>query len=170
MKRQVIRIARVLAAGVIAVVVVGGQGFTTSAHDDIGSSDPASGSKIDEPISEVTLVFLSEIADDIDLALLDPDENLVGSVTTKLSPTVAKVEFELLDRKGTYIVRYIATTVSDGHLTTGAISFKYGSTGSGMSLAVWALFGIVSAGILAVGVHYSVRNHRQLVADASGVE
>jgi len=170
MKRRHERITRALVGIAVAVLVIGGADSSTSAHDGVSSSDPASGTTIDEPISVVTLEFLEEVADDVELALLDPDENLVDSVTTKLSATTAKVEFEQLDREGPYIVRYIATTISDGHLTIGAISFKYGSTGSGMSLGVWLLLGVCSAAILAVGVHFSIRNQRRFLADASGVE
>jgi hypothetical protein len=57
--------------------------------------------------------------------------------------------------------------LADGHLLIGAMSFNYGSDGSGTGIGVWIGFGVVSAGILAAGIAVSVRNHRRLAEDES---
>jgi copper resistance protein C len=150
-----------------AITVMVGAAATAFAHDGIASSEPEAGSTIDLPISKVTIEFPGPVADDARLTLLDPDENPLDSTTTQLSATVAEVDFEPLAREGTYLVQYEATVLADGHLLIGAMSFTYGSDGSGIGLGVWIGFGVISAGILAVGIAASVRNHRRLAEDES---
>lgn len=167
MRQQRGHLVRWLAGVALAAGIVCSVASVASAHEEgISSADPEPGSKIDQPISQVTLEFPSEISD-VRLGLLDPDENPIESVATIVSPTVARIDFPLLDRKGLYIVRYDATVAADGHLLTGAMSFKYGSTGGGMSATTWIVLMVLSAAILAVGVKVSLRNQRQMQASTN---
>jgi methionine-rich copper-binding protein CopC len=148
-----------------AVIVIGVVGLSTlaatpaRAHEDIRSSDPASGTVVDEPISEVTIDFGVTVNDDLELALFDPDEQLVEDTTTvKLSDTVARIEFAPIEESGTYIVRYLTTATTDGHFLVGAVSFTYGSEGSGVP---WLAFALVMIVILAIGTAWSYRLYRR---------
>jgi methionine-rich copper-binding protein CopC len=156
-----------LLAGITLVAAVSASfGSNVGAHEGIASAQPEPASNVDAPITEVTIEFLDDVADDVLLELLDPDDNPLPSLTTQLTPSTVKVEFDLLERKGTYLVRYVARTLSDGHIVTGAMSFNYGSTGPGVSTGTWILFGMVSVVVLAGGAALSVRRHRAFVDDA----
>jgi methionine-rich copper-binding protein CopC len=151
----------------IGTVVVGG-GSSVGAHDGIASSSPASGSTIAQPIDVVTIDFGAEIGDDVELALLGPDDAALASTTTKTSSTTAKIEFDSLPRKGTYFVQYLAPSISDGHLFVGAISFTYG-TEPGGSIGVWVAFGLAAVVILGIGVWFSRRAHLRVRAQTATV-
>jgi methionine-rich copper-binding protein CopC len=139
----------------------------THAHEDIESSDPVSGTVVEEPISEVTIDFGVTVNDDLELALFDPDEQLVeGTTTVKVSDTVARIEFDPLDEPGTYIVRYLTTASVDGHFLVGAISFTYGSE-SGNDVP-WMMFALAMVVILAIGTALSFRLHRRQTSGAGG--
>lgn len=146
-----------LTAGIVCGLASG-----ASAHDGLASTDPKAGSTIEQPISEVTLEFPFAVVDNVQLTLVDPDEQTIESTTTIVSPTVARIEFAPLDRKGQYIVRYTATVVEDDHLLIGAMSFRYGSAGNGLSAAAWVVLIVGSAVILAGGIAVSVRNQRSM--------
>lgn len=151
-------------ATMLALVLPG----VADAHEGIDSSEPASGTTIDEPISEVTIEFNDLIGDDVELALLDPDEELVESTTIKTGESSARMEFAPLEREGTYIVRYVGSA-PDGHLLVGAISFDYGDAGSSDTAArLLLLAGAI--GILGVGALLTVRRHRLATGDAAGDE
>lgn len=157
--------ARTLAAAVFALVVLMCASVRTQAHEGIASSIPRAGSRVEQPITEVTIEFLGEIADDVKLTLLDPDENPLASATAKVSPTTVRIEFEPLTRKGTYVVQYQAQIASDDHLTIGAMSFEYGSSSPGTGAGAWVFVAVSSIVILAIGTGFSVRRHRQMISD-----
>lgn len=155
------RRAAIAASGAV-LLVVGAVAGSAAAHDGISSSSPEAGSSFDEPISEVTIDFGVTIDDDVELALLDPDEEQVPSTTTRISDTVAVAEFDPLERQGTYIVRYLTTVPGDGHLLAGAISFTYGTASGDSSITTWVLFGVASAVVLGIGTWLSLRRARAL--------
>ncbi|RLE16210.1 MAG: hypothetical protein DRJ50_15275, partial [Actinobacteria bacterium] len=95
-----------------------------NAHDDIASSNPESGTVVDEPITEVTIEFGVPVNDDVELALFGPgDDNLIEDTTTViLSPTSARIEFAPVEEEGMYIVRYLTTATVDQHFLVGAVS------------------------------------------------
>lgn len=128
----------------------------TSAHDGIASSDPASGAVLDEPIESVTIDFGADIGTAVEIGLVGPDGEL-PSTTTVTSATEAMAEFELLDEHGTYTVNYLATSVVDGHLLGGAISFTYGGSSSDVMSPL--LFALIALVILSIGGWFSWRAH-----------
>lgn len=133
-----------------------------NAHDDIASSDPESGTVVDEPITEVTIEFGVAVNDDVELALFGPgDDNLIEDTTTViLSPTSARIEFAPVEEEGMYIVRYLTTATLDQHFLVGAVSFTYGSVGGGSGVN-WLLLGLVAIVILSIGTAWSYRLHRR---------
>ena len=85
----------------IAVVVTRARGRrTVAAHDGIASSDPASGSVIEDPIDSVTIDFGADIGDTAQIALLAPDGTQIASTTTVTSTTTATSEFDTIDERG----------------------------------------------------------------------
>ena len=141
-----------------------------AAHDTIAGSDPEQGARIDEPISEVTIDFGEEIADDPQLALLydtgDGEIEELESTASRSAPTIGRLEFEPLEREGRYFVRYLATVPLDGHVVAGAINFDFGEPrGSGATeLTPWLVFGLVAVVVLGAGAWLSRRRHLALTA------
>jgi methionine-rich copper-binding protein CopC len=122
----------VAAAATIAVIsTVGLVPSEVLAHDDIASSSPESRSTIDDPIDTVEIDFGEEIGDDVKMFLTyDVGNNEIediGGDTVKTGATTARIDFELIDREGTYFVQYLAPVPSDGHVIAGAISFTWGA-------------------------------------------
>ncbi len=141
-----------------------------AAHDTIAGSDPEQGARIDEPISQVTIDFGEEIADEPQLALLydtgDGEIEELESTASRSGPTTGLVEFEPLEREGRYFVRYLATVPLDGHVVAGAINFDFGDpAGSGATeLTPWIVFGLVAVVVLGAGAWLSRRRHLALTA------
>jgi methionine-rich copper-binding protein CopC len=157
----------------VAAITVVGAGLTSgvpaSAHDGIASSDPVSGSVLDEPIESVTIDFGAEIGSTTQIAVFGPDGTQLESTTTVTSATTATSEFELLDDEGAYTVNYLATSVVDGHVLGGAISFTYGDTTADTMSPV--LFGAIALVILGIGGWFSWRaRQRSHARDASEAE
>lgn len=143
------------------------------AHGGVESSEPESGTTIDEPIDEVYIDFGVEISDDVEIALLDPDEEPLPSETERISETEAIVRFDPLEEEGTYVARYLTTEPDAGHLLVGAISFDYGhATGEGgMDAGTWIGVGVLSVAILAAGALSSLAlQRRRQRADDDGAD
>lgn len=138
-----------------------------AAHDGIASSDPASGSVIEEPIDSVTIDFGAEIGDTAQIALLGPDGQQLPSDTTVTSSSTATTEFELLEDEGEYTVNYLATSVVDGHVLGGAITFTYGD-GSASTMSP-VLFGAIALVILGIGAWFSWRARQRNRVDHDDV-
>ena len=149
----------------LGVLIVGSAslalGTTTSAHDQIESSDPENGAVLDEPISHVTIDFGEEIADDLEMALVydlgNSDVEEVPSEVSKVDEQTGRIDFEELDREGRYFVRYLATVPLDGHVQAGAITFDYGESGGGTNWGLWMVVGPIAVAILAIGAYLSFR-------------
>ncbi|MEM9517159.1 MAG: copper resistance protein CopC [Actinomycetota bacterium] len=155
------RVARRAAPAIVGgALIAGATAGVASAHDANVVATPASGSTIDQPIDEVTLTFDTTIGQDVEIALLDPDEEEIGTTSTRISDFAAKAEFEPLDEEGTYIIRYLMTAAEDGHLLVGAVQFNLGDAGSS-NATLWVAFGIAAVAILGVGGWFSLRNHRR---------
>lgn len=156
-----------LAAMVGVLISAGTAAF---AHDEIASSNPPSRSVLDDPISSVEIDFgeqIGEVADGLsmDLTYDEGDANIVslGGTTVKTGPTTARVDFDELEREGTYFVQYLAPVPSDGHVIVGAITFTYGessSAGSGFPVIPFIGFAVLALGI---GAWFSYR--RMIVRD-----
>lgn len=160
------RIGRVLAtAGAVVAFALSATASPASAHEGIASSVPASGSQIDEPIDEVLIEFGTVIGDDTEIVVFDPDDALLDSRTERVSDTAAIVTFDPIDDQGTYIARYLTSSIQDGHLLAGAISFTYGSASSGPSALVLTLFLATAIVILSIGAFFSFRRYRALTGD-----
>jgi methionine-rich copper-binding protein CopC len=145
--------------GTVVAVAVVGFASPASAHDGIASSDPKSGSQVDDPIDEVLIDFGTTIGDDTEIVVFDPDDDLLDTASERVSDTEAVVTFDPIDESGTYIVRYLASSIQDGHVLAGAISFSYGSGSSGPSLAM-ILYLAGAVVVLAIGAWLSYRRYR----------
>ena len=149
--------AVIVATAITAIAAVGTAfGVTTvDAHSGIAASDPTSGSTIDDPIDSVTIDFGADIGSTAQLALIGPDGSQIPSSTTVTSTTTAVAEFDRIDDEGTYTVNYIATSVVDGHVLSGFITFIYGDTSADRMSPV--LFGAIALVILGIGGWFSWR-------------
>lgn len=172
------RVRTTALAMVAMLIVVGGASLSSvvGAHDGIAGSDPASRSHIDDPISSATIDFGVEISEGVEMALTydignGRDVEFIGGETTKTGPTTARVDFDMIEKEGTYFVRYLAPVPADGHTLAGSISFTYGSPSSDGSGGFPIVpFVAVSAVILAVGVYFSWRRMQQPQDDAVPAE
>jgi methionine-rich copper-binding protein CopC len=132
------RLRRIVIASALALAVAFGAGATpVAAHDDIKSSTPTSRSTLTEPISTVEIDFGEAISDDVAMFLVyDLGNNEfedIGGETVKTGETTARLDFDEVEREGTYFVQYLAPVPVDGHVIAGAISFTYGSPSTGGS-------------------------------------
>ena len=158
----------VLVAVCLAVFgVVAASSDTALAHDDIAGSTPASGSTVQEPISSVDVDFGAEISDDVMLFLTyDPGDGNVdelGGTTVRTGETTARIDFDEIERRGTYIVRYLAPVPTDGHVIAGALSFNYGEASSigqaGFPVVPFVVGAVI---VLAIGGWLSYRRMRAI--------
>ncbi|NKB41263.1 MAG: hypothetical protein GKR86_09500 [Ilumatobacter sp.] len=129
---------RITIAGVLTLTVAVGAGATpVTAHDDIRSSTPTSRSTLSEPISTVEIDFGEVISDDVAMFLVydlgDNEFEDIGGETVRTGETTARLDFDEVEREGTYFVQYLAPVPVDGHVIAGAISFTYGSPSTGGS-------------------------------------
>ncbi|MFT6392308.1 MAG: methionine-rich copper-binding protein CopC, partial [Ilumatobacter sp.] len=116
MAGRMVSIARlpifVAALAVAAITTVGLGPSVVSAHDDIAGSSPPSRSVIDDPIDNVEIDFGEDIGDDVKMFLTyDVGNNEIediGGTVTKTDATTARIDFDLIDREGTYFVQYLA--------------------------------------------------------------
>ena len=132
------RLRRLAIAGALALAVSFGAGAApVTAHDDIKSSTPPSRSTLEEPISTVEIDFGEAISDDVAMFLVydlgDNEFEDIGGETMRTGETTARLDFDEVEREGTYFVQYLAPVPSDGHVIAGAISFTYGSPSTGGS-------------------------------------
>jgi methionine-rich copper-binding protein CopC len=142
-----------------------------AAHDDIASSNPPSRSTLQEPISSVEIDFGEVISDDVAMFLTydlgDNEFEDIGGETVRTGDTTARLDFDEVEREGTYFVQYLAPVPSDGHVIAGAISFTYGSPsagGSGGFPVVPFVAGAIV--VLAIGGWFSYRRMLAPVDDA----
>ena len=157
------RLRRIAIAGALALAVAFGAGSApVTAHDDIKSSTPTSRSTLEEPISTVEIDFGEAISDDVAMFLVydlgDNEFEDIGGETVKTGETTARLDFDEVEREGTYFVQYLAPVPSDGHVIAGAISFTYGSPSTGGSDGFPLVPFIIGAVIvLAIGGWFTYR-------------
>jgi methionine-rich copper-binding protein CopC len=149
--------------------VVGGSS-PVGAHDDIAGSTPASRATIDEPISTVEIDFGELISDDVSMFLTYDKGGAkiedLGGTTVKTGDTTARLDFDEIDREGTYFVQYLAPVPADGHVMAGAITFTYGKpSGSGTDFP-WIPFLALSTPLVATGAWLSYRRMLVPVGEA----
>ncbi len=159
--RAIVR--RIVVAGAVTLATVIGAGAApVSAHDDIAGSNPPSRSTLDEPISSVEIDFGEVISDDVAMFLTyDLGNNEfedIGGETVRTGDTTARLDFDEVEREGTYFVQYLAPVPSDGHVIAGAVSFTYGSpsTGGSSSFPIVPFIG-GSLVVLAIGGWFTYR-------------
>jgi len=152
-----------LGLGVIIATIFGVPAGPVAAHDGIASSDPASGAVLEESIDSVTIDFGADIGDTAQIALLAPDGTQLDTTTTVTSPTTATSSFDPIEEQGVYTVNYLATSVVDGHVLGGAISFTYGDASSDTFPPL--LFAAIAIVILGVGGWFSWRARQRGHAD-----
>jgi len=157
------RLRRIVIAAALAVAVaVGGDAAPVTAHDDIAGSNPPSRSTLQEPISTVEIDFGEVISEDVAMFLTydlgDNEFEDIGGETVKTGDTTARLDFDEVEREGTYFVQYLAPVPSDGHVIAGAISFTYGSPSTGSSSSFPIIPFVAGAIIvLAIGGWFSYR-------------
>jgi methionine-rich copper-binding protein CopC len=134
-----------------------------SPNPDIRTSTPSSKEVLTEPITSAEITFELDIEDNVTLQLVYDQGNGVDfedlrSVTTKTGPNSAMVEFDELEREGTYIVSYDTTNVLNGDEVVGATSFVYGEpSGASSSSFPWLAFVPIAAIVLAVGGFFTYK-------------
>jgi methionine-rich copper-binding protein CopC len=161
---------RVIVAGIallIAAVLIGLGAGPAAAHDGIASSDPASGAVIEDSIDSVTIDFGADIGDTVQIALLAPDGTQLATTTMVTSTTTATSSFDPIEEQGVYTVNYLATSIVDGHVLGGSISFTYGDASSDTFPPL--LFAGIAIVILSIGAWFSWRA-RQRGRARDGVE
>lgn len=161
-------IRRLLAVAAVSIAAVLAGSTPAAAHDDIAGSTPESRSRIDEPISTVEIDFGEEIGDDVAMFLTfdlgDGEFEDIGGTTVRTGPNTARLDFDEVEREGTYFVRYLAPVPVDGHVIAGAVSFTYGEPSSASSSSFPLIpFIVVAAAVLAIGGWFSYR--RMLAPD-----
>ncbi len=149
-----------------------------SPNPDIRTSTPSSKEVLTQPITSAEITFELDIEDNVTLQLVYDSGNGIDfddlrSVTTKTGPNSAMVEFDELEREGTYIVSYDTTNVLNGDEVVGATSFVYGQpSGASSSSFPWLAFIPIAAIVLAIGGFFTYK--RMLVPidddDASEAE
>lgn len=161
---------RLTRVGVAVGVLLGASLLTAgpaTAHDANVDTDPPSGSLLDEPITEIYFEFDEPIGDDAEIAVFDPNEEQLESETRLVSETAAVVTFDEIEVPGAYVARYLTSSINDGHLLVGAITFTYGSESSGPGVLLWVLMGAGAIVILSIGAFFSFRRYRELSGEAA---
>ena len=151
-------------------VVVGSISFTWGAatatvdspNPDIRTSTPGSREVLAEPITSAEITFELDIEDDVTLQLVYDHGNGVDfedlrSATTKTGPNMAVVEFDELERTGTYIVTYDTNNALNGDEIVGATSFVYGQPSGASSEFPWLTFVPIAAIVLAIGAFFTYK-------------
>ena len=147
------RLSPVMAA--LLVLGAGLAGGPVAAHDGIASSDPESGSVLDEPIDSVTIDFGAEIGSTTQIAVLAPDGTQLESTTTVISPATATSRVRAA-RRGGDLHRQLPRHLGGRRpCARGPISFTYGDPSTDTMSPV--LFGAIAVVILAIGGWFSWR-------------
>lgn len=154
-------------------VVAGSISFTwgtattvVSPNPDIRESTPNALEVLAAPITSAEIDFELEIEDEVHLQLVYDEGNGIDfteldSTTTKTGPNSARVEFDELDRRGTYIIAYDTIAVANGDEIVGATSFVYGEpSGTASSDFPWLLFVPVALIVLGIGALFT---HRRML-------
>ena len=134
-----------------------------SPNPNIRTSTPGSGEVLSEPITSAEVTFELDIVDDVTLGLVYDRGNGIDfedlpSTTTKTGPNSAMVEFDELDREGTYIVTFDTNNAINGDEIVGATSFVYGqASGEASSGFPWLMFLPFAAAVIAIGGYMSYR-------------
>lgn len=144
-------------------------------NPEIRVSTPGSREVVADPITSAEITFNLDIDDDVELQLVYDRGNGVdfedlASVTTKTGTNTAMVEFDPLERKGTYFVSYDTTSVATGDEIVGATSFAFGSaSGEDSSIVPWLVFAPIALIVLGIGALLSYRRMRAPVDDGEGL-
>lgn len=164
-------------------VVAGSISFTwgaattfVSPNPDIRESTPNALEVLTEPITSAEIDFELEIEDEVRLQLVYDEGNGIDfdeldSLTTKTGPSSARVDFDELDRKGTYIIAYDAIAVANGDEVVGATSFVYGQpSGTASSSFPWLAFLPIALLVLGIGAYFTYRRMLVVVDEDSDEE
>lgn len=110
---------------VVSATLAGGR---ADAHALLESSTPADGATVDQPPTEVRLVFTESVDPLLTVIhVLDSSGNRVeaGKAEVPGAPNVARVPLAPLPL-GTYTVTWRTTSTTDGHTTVGSVAFGIG--------------------------------------------
>jgi methionine-rich copper-binding protein CopC len=166
---------RLLATLVLAisltVLAVAGAGVA-SAHATRVATDPVENTELSQSPHQVSAMFNEALQPQFAaMTVVGPDGNLWSTGDPKVDGAVISVGVRPLGPSGTYTVNYRVTS-ADGHVVSGAWSFRLTVTGtgtpgpsastttpSGDGAPVWPFF--VAAGVIvAAGAFWAVRRQR----------
>jgi copper resistance protein C len=115
--------ARLVALAFAALVVVSAVAAPASAHDSLGSTDPADGSTVETAPAAVVLTFSQEVvALGTEVQVVGPAGQPMNDGPVAVLGTVVTQNLGTDRPAGAYTVQWRATS-SDGHPTTGGFTF-----------------------------------------------
>ena len=129
-----------------AVLVMGLIAPPAAAHSTLERSIPEPGERVEAPLAEIELQFLSEVRN-LSVVLIAPDGVAVAGVVRMVDGRKARYGVAELDQAGEYVVRYDLLS-GDGDPASSGYAFSYAGSGSGSNGLVW--LGLV-AGLVALG-------------------
>ncbi|MGB3734904.1 MAG: copper resistance protein CopC [Ilumatobacter sp.] len=149
-------------AGSISFVWGTATATVDSPNPDIRTSTPSSRDVLTAPITTAEITFELDIGEDVSLQLVydrgnGEDFDELQSVTTKTGPNSAMVEFDELEREGTYIVTYDTTNVFNGDEVVGATSFVFGQPSGASSGFPWLIFAPIALIVLGIGGFFTYK-------------
>lgn len=113
-------------AVLVALVLIGSDARPASAHAQLSSTDPVSGSVLEQPPSEVVLTFTEAVTVEADgVRVLDGDGERRDAASATSAGTVVKVPIEGALERGGYVVAWRVVS-ADGHPINGAFQFSVG--------------------------------------------
>lgn len=124
------RLARTIVAVMAILLALPG---VAAAHSSLSTSDPADGSRLDDPPREVVLTFDGELRPEgSGFVVTAPDGSEVGEGALDLEIAERNVLRGAVDvtDPGTYTVNWEAVAL-DGHPESGSLTFAYGSESAG---------------------------------------
>src|SRR5699024_1290420 len=128
------RIEGLVAALVAGVAMLGDGAGSAAAHDLVVDSTPKQGSKIEEPVKDISLRFSGVPQDGINRIALSRDGEVLFTGEPDADSRVLSIEFDddVDCKPGEYTVSY-QTTSSDGHAARSSLQFKYSDLESSYS-------------------------------------
>ncbi|WP_284845919.1 copper resistance CopC family protein [Corynebacterium sp. MSK039] len=171
------RIAGLVAALVTGIAMLGAGVGPAAAHDLVVDSTPKQGSKIEEPVKEISLTFSGVPKEGFNRIALSRDGDVLFTGEPDADGRVLSIEVsdDVDWQPGEYTVGYQITS-SDGHATRGSLQFQYGDvessdsssseqseeTGSeGLGVPTW-IFGVTSIVVIAGALVLAIARWRDI--------
>ena len=129
---------RLLVTSAVVVMLMGAATIPASAHAELVSSDPPSGSVLERAPRVVTLWFGEALAPTLSAArLIDEDGNPVAGTRSTVGADEVTLTLDLPEiGGGRFSVLWQVLSADDGRSSGGAIVFAVGSAGAGVGGSV----------------------------------